>query len=309
MESCQNIKDSRILTNLYDSWLTSTHIENQYRDYSFFHPSEIGYCIRKSVLMQKKQDGEFYVMPRLQRVFENGHGTHHRYQKHFGEMGILYGIWKCLNCHRLIGEESLIGVLKPIDCPFCHNPKRYTVYDDQGNIKAGPFSVFDYKEIDVEDQELCIKGKTDGIILVNGDLYVMDVKTCSQAAFGDVTSRNAPMESHIYQINTYMYILKVKRGILLYENRNDLNIKEFHLTLDNKVICNVLRNILEAKKAEENGTIPAIPSSLNANCWSCAGYPNCPPCPFFGFCYPAEAEMAKIQEEKYKKFILTKKLI
>ena len=288
---------------MYDNWLTSGHLDGQYRDYSYFHPSDLGYCIRKAVLMKLDFPGRFYVMPRLQRIFENGHSTHARFQEHLGKMGVLYGNWICSNCEKVLGKESRIGIPRPSNCHYCKNPKTREVFDNKGNRIWGPEPIFHYKELRVENSVMDVKGHSDGVINIKGTNHVVDFKTCSQAAFNDVKIRNQPMEAHVFQINIYMYILQVDYGLLVYENRNDLRIKEFLLKKDPAVLKEVINRIKVAKAALENNTVPEIPLGLTDTSFACAGYPGCPPCPFFYHCHPAAAERAMQFEAKYQDFV------
>jgi hypothetical protein len=306
MNVYRNVSEANILEPMYDKWLTTSHIQGQFRDYSYYHPSDLGYCIRKSVMMKLGYDGEFYTLPRLQRIFENGHGTHARYQEHFSKMGIIMGRWECSNCHFVLGKETKLGITRPSDCPNCHNPRTKTVTDNKGNIVFGPYPLFEYKELPVISDNLCgVKGHTDGVVNINGTLHVVDFKTCSQSGFTEVTSRNYPMEAHVFQINIYMYILGVDRGILLYENRNDLRMREFLLFKDNEIMAEVVKRIIMGEKAIKEGCIPDIPANLTPQSFSCCGYPGCPPCPFYHYCFPEQAAMAKQYESKYKEFIKT----
>ena len=305
----KHISHSTGLIDQYEKWLVSDHLDYQYRDYSYYHPSDLGYCIRKAVMMKVGFEGEYYTLPRLQRIFENGHSTHARFQEHFSRMGIIYGRWKCYNCHKIMGNGVLQGFPRPSKCEFCSDPKMQKVYDNKGKLLYGPYPLFEYRELPVEHDKMKVKGHTDGILQLDKSLYVIDFKTCSQAAFNDVVATNCPMEAHIFQVNIYMYVLGVENGIILYENRNDLRMKEFRLYKDSEVMAEVLKRIILAEKCLAEGTIPPIPDKLNASAFACAGYPGCPPCPFFHRCFVAEAELAKKREGKYLDFVKTDKEI
>ena len=306
MNIYKNVSESSDLEPIYNDWLTGEHVESQFRDYSYYHPSDLGYCIRKSVMMKMGYEGVYYTLPRLQRIFENGHGTHARYQEHFSRMGILYGRWECNNCYHVMGKEELLGIPRPSSCEKCNNPKTKTVYDNNGNCIFGPYALFTYQELPVEDKKMGVKGHTDGVVKIKNGFHVVDFKTCSQSGFSEVSISCLPMEAHVYQINIYMHLLGLDRGILLYENRNDLKIKEFLLFKDNEIIAEVIKRIIIGEKSIANGVIPDIPGHLMSNSFACAGYPGCPPCPFYGRCFPEQYKLAQDTEPKYKDFVRTK---
>lgn len=70
-----------------------------------FHPSTIGYCERKSVF-------EMMMLPhapvsaKIQRVFENGHSFHERFEKMFDEMGILIEAEKIIESDEISGRTD-----------------------------------------------------------------------------------------------------------------------------------------------------------------------------------------------------------
>jgi CRISPR/Cas system-associated exonuclease Cas4 (RecB family) len=58
------------------------------RDQSYFHPSTVGYCPRKTTLERLGVAKPPYPI-KLQRVFENGHGVHARLQAELKAAGVL----------------------------------------------------------------------------------------------------------------------------------------------------------------------------------------------------------------------------
>jgi len=315
----KNVRVTDVITKKYDDWLTHDHVNSQFRSYRKFHPSDMGYCIRKAVKMRLGHEGKFYTIPKMQRTFENGHSTHARLQSHFGDMGFLYGRWICSNCEFVIGNDSKIGVLKPSECPNCNNAKKTSaVVDDVGNIVAGPKSIFEYKELSVDDEEMELHGHTDGVLALNGNLFVIDFKTCSKSVYDELNRRNEPLEAHVFQVNIYMYILGVPAAFLFYENKNSMEIKEFLLVQDNEIIEEVKKRAALGIKCYREGTVPDIPESMIPEIlpygyrdlkFSCQGYPapqgsvKFPPCPFMHNCFPEQYEEMGGDERMNKLYI------
>lgn len=329
----KNVVSGNIIGKLYDNWLTSDFLNSSYRDYNSFHPSDLAACPRKSYRMSIKFPGEFYIIPKQQRTFENGHSTHARYQYHFGEMGILRGRWRCLTCNSIIGKECIHGIKKPNDCPVCHNPqKTKPVVDDEGNILQGPRVQFEYVELPVVDEELDIVGHTDGIVDLENRLFIIDFKTCSSMVFKNIVDMDKPIKYHVRQINTYMYILGIDYGCLLYENKNTLEIKEFYLRKDDDVVSEIKERAKQCLVARKTGIHPDIPDELkeldpyeknvqlryDSLSPTCKGYYGYPPCPFFYECHseiyngmggPEKLYRYKEYDGTYKQFIKINKAV
>lgn len=63
------------------------------------------------------------------------------------------------------------------------------------------------QEVELEDQELKIRGHFDDLVLVDGKLILYDIKTAHSASFN--YSKNRPMgHYHSMQLGTYMYLLR-----------------------------------------------------------------------------------------------------
>ncbi len=222
-------------------------------------------------------------------------------------MGLLSGRWQCANCDFIIGKDIKTGVKKPKDCPNCNKPKMTRpVIDHNGTVLSPPKPIFLYKELPVVHDIMDLSGHTDGILEIDKEDYVIDFKTASSFAFDKVLGKNEnrftgfggdsdspkPIEAHVFQINIYMYVLGISKGILLYENRDKMTLKSFLIERDDNIIKEVIRRIMEGNEALARNTVPDIPSKLtdtsesNESFMYCKGFPGLPPCPFFYFCHP-----------------------
>ena len=290
----QNTKPVIVLEKIYDDYLIGEHQSYDYRDYSYFHPSDMGVCIRKAYLEKIGHEGEYYTNGRVERTFVNGHSTHARYQEHFSRMGIIYGYWKCLNCLEILGTHEKIGIVKPSTCSYCNSPRMSRpIVDNKSNIIRGPEPLFEYKEIAVQDDELNLRGHVDCVIKLKDHFFVVDFKTASDFAFNKVKEDRVPTASYVFQINIYMYILGIPQGFILYEDSNSKKIKEFFVKQDDAIIEEVKKRLNLAAIAEKTGSIPPIPDTLiptkTQPCsFYCKGFPGFPPCQFLSMCHPNE---------------------
>lgn len=160
--------------------------------------------------------------PKLQLVFDMGHAIHDIVQGYFWDIGVLKGDYYCLACDKYAND-----VLAPARCPNCDASRRH----------------LQYKEIQLKDEEHGIRGRTDGILLLDGEEHIMDIKSIANRAaktserqfcFEDL--EHGPKEDHVVQLNVYMHISGVHRGHLLYVAKNDHMIKSFAIPYDSKVL-------------------------------------------------------------------------
>lgn len=80
---------------------------------------------------------------------------------------------------------------------------------------------------------LYVAGSLDVHIVVKGVHYIIDIKGINDYGFKRVCiDQDAPMPKHIDQLVAYMKAKKVRRGIILYENKDKNQVKNFLVTYD-----------------------------------------------------------------------------
>jgi hypothetical protein len=90
---------------------------------------------------------------RLQNIFDEGHAIHAKWQSRIGEMGNLYGKWKCLNCHHTFWAQS------PFHCHSCGS------------------DLLKYAEVGLIDDDLLLAGHADGWVRGLGADFFLEVKS------------------------------------------------------------------------------------------------------------------------------------
>lgn len=76
-------------------------------------------------------------------------------------------------------------------------------------------------------------GYIDAIITLDGKDYLVELKSISHDSFSKLTK---PLEEHQMQLKMYLMLLKeISEGILLYEDKNTQEIKEFHVIYDKAI--------------------------------------------------------------------------
>ena len=145
-------------------------------------------------------------------------------------------------------------------------------------------------EVNIPPLEM-ISGRADAILSDGKDLYVLDIKSMNSMIF---KSLSEPKEENINQLQLYLYFFKIKKGILLYVNKDTQELKEFLVSHNADLANKLLTELTALKKQIERNTVPA----------TIFGWPNdwqCKYCQFKKIC--GAAGQKEIGWEIFKKKI------
>jgi len=143
-------------------------------------------------------------------------------------------------------------------------------------------------EIKIPPQEL-VSGRADAIISDGKDLYVLDIKSMNSLIFRNLTEAK---EENINQVLLYLHYFKIPRGILLYVNKDNQELKEFVVNYDKKRVLLLLDGLSKLKNKIEKNIIPDRLADYPDN-WQCQY------CQFKAIC--ALANGGKLKWEDFKK--------
>lgn len=87
-------------------------------------------------------------------------------------------------------------------------------------------------EQDVMYPRLYIAGSLDAVVAIEGKKWVVDFKGANLFTWNDVYMRDEPKAAHVWQLLSYMKARKIRRGILIYENKNDQKFRCFVIEFD-----------------------------------------------------------------------------
>lgn len=216
-----------------------------------FHPSGVcrADCVRKLVYGYLDVEGEAeenYIDPGLRRIFDNGSDMHDRWQRYMTMLSLsnkkitLLGDWKCKGC----GEPISPG--KEIPPP---NPKKW-------KCKKCKATRYKYNEFRLRHKRYRITGKRDGKLLINGEKFMVELKSMNSFQFSNLTK---PVAGHIKQFSLYMFCDKEKtrKGLFIYESKNDQKIKVFLHKYNKADIADVLAVLRLANDAINAKKLPA----------------------------------------------------
>jgi CRISPR-associated protein Cas4 len=118
-------------------------------------------------------------------------------------------------------------------------------------------------EVKIPPIEL-IHGRADAIIEQEKELYVVEIKSSSGFKFRTLKK---PQSDHVKQIQLYMHYFNIPHGIVLYENKDTQDLKEFAVSYDPPLIQKLLKDFAILKEQIEKDVIPSIPEEVEN--WRC----------------------------------------
>ena len=98
-------------------------------------------------------------------------------------------------------------------------------------------------EIPIPSQEI-ISGRADAILCIGNENYVLDIKSINSMIFRKMQE---PKEENVYQIQLYLHFFNIKKGILLYIDKDQQEMKEFFIDYD-EALCKSLLDKFYALK-------------------------------------------------------------
>ncbi|MDO8424625.1 MAG: PD-(D/E)XK nuclease family protein [bacterium] len=150
-------------------------------------------------------------------------------------------------------------------------------------------------EVNIPPQEL-VSGRADAIISDGKEMYVLDIKSMNSMIFGKLAS---PKEENIDQVQLYMHFFKVPKGILLYVDKDKLELKDYVFKYDKIRAKNLLDSLEILKKQIDKNVVPPRISNYPDD-WQCRY------CQFREICRMANGE--EIDWETFKNKMESQKI-
>lgn len=145
-------------------------------------------------------------------------------------------------------------------------------------------------EINIPPQEI-ISGRADAIVSINGEPYVLDVKSISGRL--NMGKMDKPHQEHYYQVQLYLHYFKIKKGILLYVNKDTQELKEFVFDYDPELAERLIDWFENLKEKIESDIVPPALPDYPKN-WQCSY------CPYKEICKIAGPKEIRWEELKKK---------
>lgn len=146
-------------------------------------------------------------------------------------------------------------------------------------------------EVSIPPQQI-ISGRADIILSINGERYVVDIKSISGRM--NLARMEKPLPDHYEQVQLYLHFFKIKKGILLYVNKDTQELKEFIFDYDSQLAEELLKRFENLKIKIESNIVPGRLTDYPIN-WQCRN------CEYREICDLANA--GEINWEEFKKKI------
>jgi len=320
------------VVDTYKRW--KNYEQSQDREYHYYHPSEWGKCLRAQQYKHYAQKGLISVPfkeldSRVLRLFDKGHNMHERWSHYFEDMGrILRGRWRCKNscCYifnddgelisnlnkekilkvlfkdkrRIYGDKSVNGVLKPEKCACGCKDFDYfetLVYDEELNIKGHADLILDFSNFDVDIFKNVRISFDKRFLPVNGKPIVGDMKTIGSSSWRFQLERFGAHKYYEIQLTIYAYILDCEYGVLMYENKDNSEMKWYKIERNDEWWDVIKWQSLTMQDMATSKKLPP-PKPKDKSCYECKG------CDFKNLCHSSkiwdDPKLDKKRKDFYK---------
>ena len=107
-------------------------------------------------------------------------------------------------------------------------------------------------EINIPPQRV-ISGRADAILSWEDELYVLDIKSMNSFLFKNLVQ---PKQENVCQLQLYLHFFGIKKGILLYVNKDTQELKEFIILYDKILATKLFKDLESLKTKIDSSTIP-----------------------------------------------------
>jgi hypothetical protein len=249
---------------------------------AFMHPSDMSkpdWCHRHDYyrIVGTPEGKAARVNPsfRMENALAEGHTIHDKYQRWLWEMGVLWGMWLCLECgHRF-------GALSPKICQFCLSTRII------------------YKELPLRRNQMKVEGHADAAVHAEWFRGLVEVKSIGIQTLRFEAPRlynryqdgesaediwwkiQRPFGSHLRQGMLYLWMAwpTYEQIVFIYESKFHQQTKEFVVQYNRNLIEPILEQVKAVSHGVKSGTPPERPSwaedAVSKVCVSCVYRNTC----------------------------------
>lgn len=121
-------------------------------------------------------------------------------------------------------------------------------------------------EISIPENDF-IHGRADVIISHKNELVVVDIKSIAGYGYKLITDNKLNSE-HIDQVNLYLHFFNLKKGLIIYTNKNTQELIEIPVEYNELRALELLENLKILKQKINKKEIPDIPENIES--WKCS---------------------------------------
>lgn len=276
----KTFRSNTILLGQVERHVVTQKLDNE-RESHVIHPSEIcksDTCHRqiyyRIVGAEAKTDG-IDTSFHLERVFEEGHDIHHKWQTWLWQMGKLYGYWECLNC------EAWWYARSPEQCLSCGAPPKWIRYREVP-VKADDYLISGHADGEVDEGLIEVKSIGVGTLRFEAPGFHDKFQSGEWTLQDTWNAIKRPFPTHVRQGMIYCFCKQKDQVIFIYEWKPTQMVKEFVVKYNEEIIEPVLEACLDIKYAVEKEKPLPRPK------WASPTAKACKACVYKEVCY-AEA--------------------
>lgn len=227
----------------------------------------------------------------LRSIFDEGNAIHSKWQGWLGEMGLLFGKWRCPHCD--FTEAWSAGG----ECPQCQHRLAYR----EVSLEAPEYLIAGHADGAIPRKNCLIEVKSIGL----GTLRIEEPGLLAKYAAQTIDGRTIydlealwkglrrPLASHIRQAMVYLRLcremgLSFDSMVFLYEFKFNQAFKEFHVKYSPSVADPLFEDALDIRDALATERPPQRPYERDSK--------PCKECPFLGTCWSDDTSRAPSQD-------------
>lgn len=254
-----NAENNSLIGILHQQVAANNRKDAEGRDCCKIYPSSIGKCKRAIVYQMLGYEAKT-MEPRIQLICENGNFYHERAQGMFGDAGILLAPELSIK----VPELRLSGRTDALIRNFLPHTSSSEIIRIVNRVKDAEGN---------EVEQLVYEGP-------DNDVAIVELKSISDSGFKYI-SKKGPKEMHVMQLMLYLHLFGVKQGILLYENKNDQDMKEFFIGYDPVMSSRIMQKMYDINDCVDKKNLPIKEYDRTDN--------ECQYCDYFDICWPTRS--------------------
>jgi len=228
-------------------FVTSEFVRGNYREKldpdGYIRVSSIPYmCPRDEVWYALTDELQYKEKERLRITFDFGKAFEGIIRDNYlAPMEILKGDWECAKCGYVVQSEEEKLIKPYYGCPSC-NAIRWK-----------------YHESELVNEQYKITGHCDGIVELDGNDYVLEIKSCNAYFFklfkNDAYSCSF-FSKYLIQIQMYMWLSGIHNGIFLFFNKDSSTMYSLPVSYSESIVDDVLKFVSDIRHCIRNSILP-----------------------------------------------------
>ena len=146
--------------------------------------------------------------------------------------------------------------------------------------------------IDTQYKGVPIHGYVDSICVIDRETYIVELKSQKDWMYGKKDYLMEAKEEHIGQVMMYMHFTGIPKAIVMYENKNDSTLKEFHIDYNQTLALKILDDFVLLYTDINLNQVPNKMKDANIKKFPCSY------CDYKEICFESEDELLPVESDE-----------